>query len=122
MKVKISLTFALILYTLCSDIPDNFDESSLGLLTRKLNDIAHKYSMFGTMLDISYADIAAIENRVINVREYLRQMLGIWSERGGSPSDIITAIRSPTIGYMALAKKLEEEWTENGFCKSQPMI
>ena len=108
----------LIFSFIVTDIPDVFDKSSLGILTSSLNDTAAKYYPFGVMLGVSHNKIKAIENRVVDVKIYLRQMLEKWRESENPQlTDIIKAIRCPTIGNMRLARVLEKKWTEEGFCK-----
>ena len=108
----------LIFSFIVTDIPSDLDISSLGILTSSLNDTAANYNTFGVMLGVRHNNIKAIENRVVNVKIYLRQMLEKWREsKNPQLTDIIKAIRGPTIGRITFAEKLEKKWIEDGFCK-----
>ena len=107
-----------------SDIDDNFDgdpTKSLTVLTSKLSDIASQYSMLGLQLGISDGKIRQIESRVVDVKEYLRKMLVEWNKDEKPLTDILEAIRSPSIRNMRFAKDLEEKWIKDGFCESQKL-
>ena len=70
------------------------------------------------MLGVSDNNIKAIEKRVVDVKIYLCQMLEKWREnKNRQLTDILKAIRGPTIGNMRLARELEKKWREQGFCK-----
>jgi hypothetical protein len=100
------------------DIDDNFDDDltqSLPILTSKLSDIAARYPTLGLQLGISDGKIKEIESRVVDVQEYLRKMLIEWNKEERPLTDILEAIRSPSIGNMRFAKELEEKWIKDGF-------
>ena len=108
----------LIFSFIVTDIPDVFDKSSLGILTSSLNDTAANYNTFGVMLGVRHNKIKAIENRVVDVKIYLCQMLEKWREsKNPQLTDILKAIRCPTICNMRLARELEKKWIGQGFCK-----
>ena len=110
----------LIFSFIVTDIPSDLDKFSLGILTSSLNDTAADYHTLGVMLGVSVNKIKAIEKRVVDVKIYLSQMLEKWrskSEENPQLTDIIKAIRCPTIGNMRLARELEKKWREQGFCK-----
>lgn len=59
-----------------------------------------------------------IEHRVVDVRQYLHDMLVHWKKKGsGDLWDILTAIRSPAINNRRLASDLEKKWKAEGHCE-----
>ena len=101
-----------------SDIDDNFDDDltkSFPILTSKLSDIKAQYSMLGLQLGISVGKIKEIESCVVDVKEYLQKMLVEWNKEKRPLTDILEAIRSPSIGNMRFAR---EKWINNGLCQS----
>ena len=105
-----------------TDVNENFDKDatkSLTILTSKLSGIASRYSLLGLQLGISDGKIKEIESQVVDVREYLRKMLVEWNMEERPLTDILEAIRSPSIGNMRFAKDLETKWIQDGFCESQ---
>ena len=101
-----------VIYTL--EIPDSFDEKptrAYKILVSKLADVAYKYHHLGIQLGVDSDKIKKIEHRVVNVRQYLEDMLLLWRKNGsGDLEDILKAIRSPTINNQRLASRLEKDW------------
>ena len=61
-----------------------------------------------------------IEYRVVNVSQYLSDTLSEWKKNGnGNLTEILDAIRSPTINNKRLANDLEKKWKEKGLCEFQ---
>lgn len=98
------------------EIPDSFDEDekptrAYKILVSKLADVAYKYPQLGIQLGVDSDKIKKIEHKVVNVRQYLEDMLLLWRKHGsGDLKDILEAIRSPTINNQRLASRLEKDW------------
>ena len=86
--------------------------NDLPLLCNTLNPVASKCFAIGLQLGVEYPQIRAIEQNYRNCEDQLREII---SERLKQDSpltwrDIVTALRSPTLGENSLASEIEQEY------------
>ena len=85
--------------------------NDLPLLCNTLNPVASKCFALGLQLGVEYPQICTIENDYRKSKDQLREII---SERLKQDSpltwrDIVTALRSPTVGENSLARQIEQE-------------
>ena len=71
----------------------------------------------GLELDLSVSDLNAIKiSNDNNIYKCFHKMLIVWLRRGDPPptwSALVGTLRSPTVGYEELAKRVESDFTDS---------
>lgn len=102
------------------EIPKDLDADkteSVKVLVNKLSEAAPKYSALGVQLLGSLDKVEEIEmrQRARDAQKCLNEVMRLWVDQEGAQlSHLLEAMRSKSIGNMSLAKRLEEEWKEQG--------
>ena len=82
-------------------------------LTRDLSPVFNDWFELGIELDITPAQLKPIEGTYKKMSRCMIEMLEAWIKRGSNKtrSEIIAALRSPTLDHNAIADELTKKYT-----------